>query len=422
MASDRQFSLVVFGATGFTGRHVAEEVVKSGFQGKWAVAGRSRGRLEQLAASLATAGAAPGVVLADVADEASLLAMAQSTRVLINTVGPFRYWGAPVVKACVQAGTDYLDVCGEPEFIERVEFEYQEAASQAGCYLASAMGFDSVPGDLGVQYTLSLFKPPARCTLVETALTIRGGPSGFRGHFPTYESAVAGFSSAGELRKLRKEAEQKRGRVDLKVPGPKPPRQTGPAFDTRLNAWTFPFMGADASVVRRTMQARVKAGEPAANVSVVFTLPSRYYMTLWQGFGAAFAFLANKPWGRDLLLKFPRLFSYGLFTHEGPDERQMEETTFCFTNIAKGYSQGAPQSPGEEPDVEVITRISGPEPGYIACSIFIVQAALTLLEEREKLPAPGVHTPASLLGRTSYISRLQRRGITFEQVDSAAVQ
>jgi hypothetical protein len=73
---------------------------------------------------------------------------------------------------------------------------------------------------------------------------------------------------------------QKRGRVDLKVPGPKPPRQTGAAFDERLNAWTFPFMGADASVVRRSMQSLLRAGEPAANVSVVFTLPSRYYMTL----------------------------------------------------------------------------------------------------------------------------------------------
>lgn len=94
------------------------------------------------------------------------------------------------------------------EFIERVELAYDVAAHTAGCYLASAMGFDSVPGDLLVEYTLSLFKPPARCTLVETALTIRGGASGFRGHFPTFESAVLGFASAGDLRKLRKEAEQ----------------------------------------------------------------------------------------------------------------------------------------------------------------------------------------------------------------------
>lgn len=415
------FKVTVFGATGFTGTRVARELAASGFQGPWAIAGRDRGKLEKLAASL-EASPAPGIVVADVRDEASLRQMAEGTKVLINTVGPFRYWGEPVVRACVEAGTDYLDVCGEPEFIERVELKYDEEAHNAGCYVASAMGFDSVPGDVGVLYTMSCFKPPARCTLIESALTIRGGPSGFRGHFPTYESAVQGFASAGELRRLRKDAEQKRGKVDLKVPGPKPPRQAGAAFDPRLNAWTFPFMGADASVIRRTMQAAVRAGEPAANVSVVFTLPSKWYMTLWQGFGAAFQYLAVRPWGRNLLLKYPGLFSYGMFTHAGPSEQQMAETTFCFTNIARGYSQGGPQSPGEEPDLEMTTRISGPEPGYIACSIFVVQAAITLLEERDRLPLPGVHTPASLLRGTTYIQRLQRRGIKFEVVQSARVQ
>ena len=79
---------------------------------------------------------------------------------------------------------------------------------------------------------MAQFQPPARCTLVESVLTIRGGPHGFRGHFPTYESAVYGFASAGELRELRRRAEAARGRVDLKVPGPKPPRQVrgGPAW------------------------------------------------------------------------------------------------------------------------------------------------------------------------------------------------
>lgn len=423
MAASRPHDLVVLGATGFTGNRICKEVLNSGFSGKWAVAGRDRVKLERLAASLAgNDGNEPSIVVADVADPASLLEMAKSCRVLITTVGPFRHWGEPVVKACVEAGTDYLDVCGEPEFIERVELLYNETAKQAGCYLASAVGFDSVPGDLGVAYTMSLFKPPARCTVVETALTIRGGPSGFKGHYPTYESAVHGFASAGELRKLRKEAEQKRGRIDLKVPGPKPPRQTGAAFDPRLQSWTFPFMGADASVVRRSMQRLVEAGQPAANVSVVFTLPSRYYLTLWQGFGSMFQFLAGKPWGRSLLLQYPRLFTYGMFSHEGPSERQLSEASFQFTNIAKGYSKGAPEAPDQAPDIEIVTRVSGPEPGYISCAIFVVQAAITLLEERQSLGLPGVHTPASLLRDTTYIDRLRSRGIKFEQVQDATVQ
>ena len=102
---------------------------------------------------------------------------------------------------------------GAAEFIERIELECDDAARAAGCYVASAMGFDSVPADLGVQYTLAQFPAPARCTQVESALTIHGGPSGFRGHFPTFESAVLGFAAASELRTLRKAAEKVRRSV-----------------------------------------------------------------------------------------------------------------------------------------------------------------------------------------------------------------
>lgn len=131
---------------------MAQEVVRSGFSGSWALAARDRSRLEALAGTLgvtAAAPGAPGLLLADVNDAASLAAMARAARVLINTVGPFRSFGEGVVRACVAAGTDYLDVSGEPEFIERMELKYSAAARAAGCYIASAVGFDSVPGEIG---------------------------------------------------------------------------------------------------------------------------------------------------------------------------------------------------------------------------------------------------------------------------------
>ena len=288
MAAAREYDIVVFGATGFTGRRVAQNLAtSSGFKGcagaagvrrcrlpslvpaclssqtsldlhhsrsKWAIAGRDRARLDALAASLSAS--SPGVLVADATDAASLAAMAAAAAVVINTVGPFRLYSQPVVAACVASGTDYLDVCGEPDFIERVELEFDEAARDKGVYVASACGFDSVPGEFAVQvrgggggggggrrvemagrraracvrarplatrnthihtpslrspqYTMSLFRPPARCTSVETALTIHAGPAGFRGHYATFQSAVLGFAGAGELRRLRKEAEQAR--------------------------------------------------------------------------------------------------------------------------------------------------------------------------------------------------------------------
>lgn len=206
--------------------------------------------------------------------------MAQSARVVISTVGPFRHFGEPVVRACVQAGTDYLDVCGEPEFIERMEFEYDAKAREAGCYVASAVGFDSVPGDVGALWTSSLFTPPARCTTVETFISLKGGPSGIQGHYPTYESAVYGFAAAGELSALRKRAAAARGRVNLGIPGPKPKRQARGAYEPRVAAWTLPFMGSDASVVRRTTAALAAAGKQAYHCSVSLTLPSRFSLFL----------------------------------------------------------------------------------------------------------------------------------------------
>jgi short subunit dehydrogenase-like uncharacterized protein len=89
----------------------------------------------------------------------------------------------------------------------------------------------------------------------------------------------------------------------------------------------------------------------------------------------------------------------------------MKETTFSITNFGRGYSSGAPEHPGQAPDVEVVTRVSGPEPGYIACSIFIVQAAITVLDERATLGIAGVYTPALLLQNTHYVDRLTSKGI-----------
>ena len=237
------------------------------------MAGRDRSKLERLARALASAaasaaaaaaaagaaGSPPGILVADVTRPDSLLAAARAARVMINAVGPFRFWGRPVVAACVEGGCHYLDICGErvkracrlsirmqgvrrrrmggrqrsgaaaapssrrrtlsakqlgtgvithsfsppiphpttptppppppphpplsgePEFIERMELEWDDAARAAGVWVASAVGFDSAPGDVGALWTLAQFRPPARCTSIESTITIRGGPSGFKG-------------------------------------------------------------------------------------------------------------------------------------------------------------------------------------------------------------------------------------------------
>lgn len=133
-------------------------------------------------------------------------------------------------------------------------------------------------------------------------------------------------------------------------------------------------------------------------------------------FGSIFRFLSQYSWGRSLLLRFPGFFSRGIFTKEGPSIEQIEQTSFKITCLASGFSQSAIK-PDQQPDKTIRLEITGPEPGYVACSIFIVAAAMTLLEEANHISVsvrPGVMTPGILLRETSYIERVQERGILFK--------
>ncbi|KAI8103434.1 hypothetical protein M9435_004773 [Picochlorum sp. BPE23] len=411
------FDITVFGATGYTGKRIAREIVLCGFNGTFALAGRNREKLEELKKALVDDGAQEadvGVIVADSNDGESLRDMTRSTKVLINAVGPFRFHGRLVVQACLETKTDYVDVCGEPEFMERIEFDFHDEASQKEVIIASAMGFDSVPTDIG-NYIVSREFSPASCASVETFIQLHSGPSGLALHYPTYESAVHGFGSAQELRSLRKEAAKKRGSLPkpefplaLKSPG---------TFDPEVGQYVIPFMGSCPSVIKRsqnTMYHGYKKEESSLSSfdsKVYMCVPTKKSFYQFAFFGTIFKNLARYQFGRSVLLSYPKIFSGGILTHQGPTEEQLKDTSFTVTCIGKGK-----QSHGKK----VTLKIDGPEPGYVACSIFIVAAARILLTERESIKHPisgahgGVFTPASLLmyNKTSYIDLLEKRGIT----------
>eukprot|EP00873_Tetraselmis_striata_P014793 jgi/Tetstr1/435057/TSEL_024027.t1 len=124
--------------------------------------------------------------------------------------------------------------------------------------------------------------------------------------------------------------------------------------------------------------------------------------------------------------RYPSLFSYGLFSHDGPTEEMMAQTRFSMTFVARGFKSGAPVQASDKPDMQIVTRVEGPEPGYVATPIFLSAAGLTLLEEESALrSSPGVHTVATLFNGTSYLDKLQQHGISFSvdagvDVDMAA--
>ncbi|MER7819279.1 saccharopine dehydrogenase NADP-binding domain-containing protein, partial [Streptomyces sp. NPDC096153] len=155
---ERPYDIVLFGATGFVGTLTAEYLAAHAPEGcRWAVAGRSRARLEQLRERLTALDPACAdlpLIVADAEDADSLRALAESTRVVATTVGPYVWYGEPLVAACAEAGTDYADLTGEPEFVDSVYIRHDARARETGARLVHACGFDSVPHDLGVYFTV----------------------------------------------------------------------------------------------------------------------------------------------------------------------------------------------------------------------------------------------------------------------------
>ena len=144
--------ITLFGATGFTGGLTADYLaVHLPVGATWAIAGRTRAKLEQVAARIAATGRpAPEIVVADLADADSMARMAAGTRVLISTVGPYLEHGEPAVKAAAEAGIDYGELTGEPQFVDGMWLRYHETAVRTGARLVHACGFESIPYDLGV--------------------------------------------------------------------------------------------------------------------------------------------------------------------------------------------------------------------------------------------------------------------------------
>ncbi|RCI05601.1 hypothetical protein CU098_013000 [Rhizopus stolonifer] len=429
---NRKFDITIFGGTGLTGkqivRHVFElsidhpEFFASGFQ--WAIAGRSAEKLESVIEELAQHYSAatvtkPAVLVANVTQKEQLDAMATQTKVLINAVGPFRFMGEYVVRACVDNGCHYVDVTGEPEFIERMQRTYQDKARAKGITVVHACGFDSVPTDLGVLYTKQLYTQHGWTpTQIEMFLKIHTGPAGMRGGYATFESAVHGFGSSELLKEIRKASSLK------KLPesqGQKLLFHKHVTYDNEFG-YHVPFVFADPSVVRLSQQifvsglahpaaAAVQPQPPTVQFAAYMLIPSLWYVFLYMMYGAVFSFLAGSPWGRRILLDYPEFFSAGVFSKEHPTQEQLDQCSFEVILRSKGYDHAL--TPGRQvpPNKTIKVVVRGPELGYVATPRIVVQCAMAILNHSESVPH-GVLTPSTAFWHTDLIERLRFVGIT----------
>lgn len=425
--SERNVDICVFGASGFTGKFIAQELYSlPAMSGRrLALAGRDRGRLQAVLNSLVcnatTAPPAVEIIVADANDSAAMAAMAAQCRVVLSCAGPFRYLGRAVVAACVASGADYLDISGEPEFLEACVLEFDVRARAAGVYVIGACGWDSVPSDLGVV----LFAAAARAAgsplaSVDGYLDMRA-PAGAAIHATTLECAVLGFSSRASLARIRSA---------LRARDPNPPRFPHPAPRPRgmvhlappsVGGWpAVPFMGADVSIVRRSQRALLAPatasaatrGAAAAGVGGVhysmYVMMRTATLAKLLLLGAVFRVLVSFEWGRRAIIRHPRLFSLGAFSHQGPTPAQMAATHGYIHFVGRTADRG-----------EFAGRIAFPEPGYVATARIAAACALTILEERAALPpGGGVLTPGAAFAGTSLAPRLAARDIVFTAAPS----
>ncbi|CAI9758681.1 unnamed protein product [Fraxinus pennsylvanica] len=445
--SPRIYDVVILGASGFTGKYVIREALKflntpNSPLKSLALAGRSSSRLAQALKWAAHPNIPPQIplLIADTTDTNSLTRLAGHTKLILNCVGPFRLYGEPVVAACVESGCDYLDICGEPEFMEKMEAMYHKKAVEKGSLVISACGFDSVPAEMGLMFHTRQWAPPSVPNMVEAYLSLESDKK-VVGNIGTYESAVLGVANADKLMELRRSRPR---RARPMIPGPAPKK--GPIIEhqKKLGIWAVKLPSADSIVVRRTLATLTEnpRGLPGINESVEHiekrkafwssVKPAHFGVKLGsKSLLGIFRFIAVGMFiglfgkislGRWLLLKFPSFFSLGWFRKKGPTEDEVSSASFKMWFVGHGFSDGNLASSGDKkPDVEVITRVTGPEIGYLATPIMLLQCALILLKSRDNMPKGGVCTPGIIFGPTDLQERMQENGISFDFISKNAI-
>jgi short subunit dehydrogenase-like uncharacterized protein len=384
MQSDRAFDIVVFGATGFTGGLVAQYLARVPGELRWALAGRNREKLEAVKAALVSehpACESVGIIEASSEDESSLKAMCAQTRVVLTTVGPYIRYGEPLVKACIAQGADYVDITGEPEFVDGMIAKYDAAAKAAKVKIVSCCGFDSIPHDLGVLYTLEHL-PAGQPVKIEGFVRASGQFSG-----GTWNSALDAMS---RIRKMTKPAKRSPAADGRRVGS----TRERPRYDKSVKSWVAPMPTIDPQVVKRSARALAEYGPDFRYGHYVMVRSLPKMVAGGVGIGAVVGLAQFGP-TLNLLRKVKN-------PGEGPDEATRAKSRFTVTFV------------GEAGGKSVKTTVSGGDPGYTETAKMISESALCLALDRASLPTEyGVVTTAQAMGRV-LIDRLEAQGIRFE--------
>ena len=381
----REFDIIVYGATGFTGRLVAEYLVASGAQ-RWAMAGRSLTKLQEVRDLIGAPVDTP-LVTANADDPASLRAMCERATVVLTTVGPYQLYGSDLVAACADSGTAYVDLCGEPAWMREMIDKHHARAQQTGARIVFSCGFDSIPFDLGV------------LTLQEAAIERFGRPCPrVKGRVRVMKGGFSGGTAASLKATLAAAARNPSIIALLTNPfaltpgfsGPGQPTGMLPEYDRTIEAWTAPFIMAPINT---------------KNVH-------RTNFLLGQRFGADFVYdemmvaglgEMGKAAAEALAKLNPMAGDKGPKPGEGPSKEERDSGHYDLLFI------------GEMPDgARVEAVVTGDrDPGYGSTSKMIAESAICLVRDVPAEGKGGIWTPGGLMAEPLRERLRAHAGLTF---------
>jgi short subunit dehydrogenase-like uncharacterized protein len=387
MRTDRELDIVVYGATGFTGRLVAEYLNNTygvNQDVNWAMAGRSLDKLVLVRNEMGIDLAVP-LVIADGSDVQSINSMVDRASVVLTTVGPYQLYGNELVAACAERGTDYVDLCGEPGWMHKMIADHSAAAEKSGARIIFSCGFDSIPFDLGVLFLQNY----AKKTLGSTVSRVKGRVRSMKGTFSggTLASFRATMAAAGKDRNL---IGVLRNPFSLTpgFEGADQPLGNKPEFDTSIDSWVAPFVMASINtknIHRSNMLMGHMYGEDFVYDEMLVTGPGD------RGEAVAKAVAEDNSMAND-----PRK------PGEGPSKEE-RETGFYDVLMVGEHSDGR----------SVRISVKGDkDPGYGSTSKMIAESAVCLVKN-PNLASGGIWTPAPAMGE-KLIERLEAHaGLTF---------
>ena len=408
--TEREFDVIIWGATGFTGKLTAEVLLERyGLSGslRWAIAGRNAAKLEKTRESLAretgVAAESLSCLVANADDAADMQSLAARTKVICSTVGPYALYGNKIVAACAELGTHYCDLTGEAHWMRRMIDAHEQTAQESGARIVFTCGFDCVPSDLGTFFLQNEMKARHGVNAAEIKFRVKG-----------FKGAASGGTIASMINMVEEASKDPEVMRVMNAPyalnplddqnGPDVSEPIAPAYDKDFDSWTAPFvMGAiNTKVVRRTnslldhaygrdfrySEAMLTAKGPAGLAKATAIAASSAAMMSAMSIG---------PLRRMIT---PRLPSPG----EGPTKEAREAGYFDIRLHARHP---------EDESKDLRARVTGDrDPGYGSTSKMLAESAVCLALD-DLTSQPGILTPAAALGE-AYLLRLQKNaGLEF---------